>query len=168
MLPSKPELYSFLFAGGPTNAYTFTTEPGAAYLIRFRPAPYFFPDEPTWSADIYEMVIDLVREAPVRAAPDPRIGVTVVAICEDFLRKEHNVLVYICETGDGRHTARVRKFDGWFKQTGPRSFAKIDTQFPDPSGIVYYVSLIIRPGNPNFLAIMAAFQRFSAELDADK
>jgi Family of unknown function (DUF6169) len=163
----KPESYNFFRVADRPNIYSFATDAEATYAIRFKHAPHLFSREPALSAYIYEMVIDLV-EVGNKDALDLRIGPTIVAICEDFLRQEQNVLLYICETGDFRHTARARKFDSWFRQLGRRSFIKLDTQLPDPSGVIYFISLIIRLENPNFPAIIAAFKRFSDELDADK
>ncbi|WP_461108597.1 DUF6169 family protein [Spirosoma koreense] len=57
------------------------------------------------------MVIELIRPTADKLRADPAIGPTVIAICRDFFSNKERILLYICETADARHMARVRKFD---------------------------------------------------------
>lgn len=106
--------YNFRFAGGKFNSYLFATAQGAAYAVRFKPTPYLFERHPKLSEQVYELVIDLIRPTPDRPRLDPSIAVTVAAICQAFFSDKDRILLYICETADARHLARVRKFDAWF------------------------------------------------------
>ena len=163
---AKP--YNFRFAGGPTNSYFFTTIHGAAYSIKFKPTPYLFENYPEIADQVYELVVELTRTVSVRSGIDPSIAVTIAAICEDFFINKERILLYICETADVRHMARVRKFDAWFREFSYSHFLKIDTQFPDTNGITYYISLIFRLGHPHRHTIIDEFELLSRQYNSDK
>ena len=150
--------YSFRFASGGFNSYLFSTAQGAAYAVRFKPTPYLFERHPDLGEQVHELVIDLIRPTSGRPRVDPSIAVTIASICQDFFSDKDRILLYICETADARHLARVRKFDGWFRELNDLRFLKIDANFPDTNGIVYYLSLIFRLGHPHRHTIIDEFE----------
>ncbi len=158
MPKETPDAYDFLYVVGTTNVYTFTTISGAAYAVQFKPTPYLFEDTPELGKHIHELVIELVRLGERRTV-DVRIPYTIAAICRQFLAENERILLYICETADLKHLARVRKFDGWFHQFGDAEFVKLDTQFPDTNGVIYFVSLILRWKHAALHEVISAFER---------
>lgn len=99
---------------------------------------------------------------------DPRLPATIAAICQDFFSDKERILLYICETADTRHLARVRKFDAWFREFNDFRFLKIDTNFPDINGVVYYVSLIFRLAHPYRHTIIDEFELLARQYNEDK
>ena len=160
--------YSFKFTEEPTNTYLFTTDHGAAYAIRFKFTPYLFENHPDISDQVYELVVERIRPAPIRADSDPAIAVTVATICEDFVSDKERILLYICETADARHLARVRKFDAWFREFNDFGFLKLDANFPDVNDVTYCTSLIFRWTHPQRHLIMDEFEVLAKRYNTDK
>ena len=160
--------YSFQFAGGLSNTYLFTTIYGAAYAVKFKPTPYLFENNSELADQVYELVIELLRPSSTRSGLDPFIAVTIIDICKDFFADKERILLYICETADARHMARVRKFDAWFRAFTDSRFLKIDTQFPDSNGTTHYVSLIFRLGHPHRHSIIDEFELLAQRYNTNK
>lgn len=163
-----PSAYDFLLVSDSTNVYTFTTDTRAAYAVQFKPTPYLFDDAPELGEHIYELIIELLRPGEGRAGIDARVSYTIAAICSQFLTEHQRMLLYICETADYRHLARVRKFDGWFRLFGASEFVKLDTQFPDTNGVIYFVSLVVRWKHESLHEVISAFERLSDQYQTDK
>ena len=160
--------YSFQFTGGLSNTYLFTTIYGAAYAIKFKPTPYLFKNNSELADQVYELVIELLRSSSTRSGLDPFIAVTIVDICKDFFADKERILLYICETADARHMARVRKFDAWFREFKDSHFVKIDVNFPDVSNITYYMSLIFRWNHPQRHTIIDEFESLAQHYNTNK
>ena len=45
---------------------------------------------------------------------DPKVRETIIAIIENFFMESQEVMLYICETGDGKQSMRSRLFEYWF------------------------------------------------------
>ena len=56
----------------------------------------------------------IVEKNGSRFLKDPLVKETVWAIIEVFFRENSNVLLYVCDTSDGRQASRDRLFDIWF------------------------------------------------------
>ena len=146
----------------------FETSNEVVYQIRFKPTPYFFRHHPDLGQEVFELVVDVVFSSTTKIPLDPRISATVAAVCQDFFADKERILLYICETADARHLARVRKFDAWFREFNDFHFLKIDTNFPDTNGITYYVSLIFRLGHPHRHTIIDEFELLARHYTEDK
>ena len=104
--------YEFEYVGGASNSYVFETTNKVTYQVKFKSTPYLFVNFPALGEQVYELVIELVyRPTTDKLRADPAIGPTVLAICRDLFANKERILLYICETADARHLARVRKFD---------------------------------------------------------
>lgn len=99
---------------------------------------------------------------------DAFIPATIAAVCEDFVSNRERILLYICETADARHMARVRKFDAWFCEFNGFQFLKLDANFPDANNITYYVSLIFRSNHPNRHVIIDEVNLLAQRYNMDK
>ena len=168
MQHDTPEPYPFTFTGEPTDIYTFRTVSGAVYAVRFKHTPYLFDSAPVIAEQVYELVIEQVRAPAGRSGSDETIAVTVATICKNFFQDHERILLYICETADFRHLARVRKFDGWFRQFNDHHYLKLDTQFPDSDGVTYFVSIIFQWGHPHLHTIIDAFENLSEQYNEGK
>ncbi|MBD2756414.1 DUF6169 family protein [Spirosoma validum] len=161
--------YEFEYVGGASNSYVFETTNEVTYQVKFKPTPYLFVNFPKLGEQVYELVIELVyRPTADKLRADPAIGPTVLAICRDFFANKERILLYICETADARHLARVRKFDAWFREFTTSKFLKLDIQFPDTNGLTYYISLIFRRNHPDRHIIIDEFDVLAQQYDPDK
>ena len=95
---------------------------------------------------------------------DAKIMLTVGAIIEEFFTKNQSVMLYICDTSDGRQAARDRKFLTWFdiaenkkKYTLLHCTARFD-------GTGYFTAILIRNDNPDFDDIIKAYEDFRRQI----
>lgn len=160
--------YKFEYVGGLSNAYVFETINDVVYQIKFKPTPYLFPNHPEVGEDVFELVIDVVHSQRRKVPSDAFLPATIAVICEHFVSNKERILLYICETSDARHLARVRKFDAWFREFGDSNYLKIDANFPDVNNITYYVSLIFRLNHPGRHMIIDEFNLLAQRYDTDK
>lgn len=136
--------------------------------VKFKPTPYLFPSYPALGQESFELVIDVIYSRSGKIPSDAFIPATIAAICEDFVSSRERILLYICETADARHLARVRKFDAWFREFNDFHFLKIDANFPDANNITYYVSLIFRSDHPDRHIIIDEVNLLTQRYDTDK
>lgn len=141
--------YEFTLVGGPKNVYSFQTVNGISYEITFKPTFYLFGEDSLFSPFTYEFSIILVNNPLDREPPaDLKIPPTIAAIFAEFFKNApQTVIVYICDSSDGRQLFRKRKFDRWFEYY-KGAFIKIDTSFDEADGTNYPVSLILKGNNP--------------------
>lgn len=111
--PIEPYEYSFI--GDPFNSYFFTTLDTITYEIKFIPSTEYFSAYPDLESDAFEMTIS-IADNPIgnRLPSDKRTAPTIFAIFEDFFLPKTQIIVFICDSSDGRAKARHRKFGLWF------------------------------------------------------
>ena len=157
--------YEFEFVGGQQNSYSFSTYDTIRYEIKFVPSAYLFIDYVDHPVDAYEMVI-AVADNPTggRLPADALTEPTIRAIFYDFFRSKEHVIIYICDSSDGRQEARMRKFTLWYyKNIGPDMF-KMDARLPDGERYTL-LSGILSTKNPYFSQFVELFKNLA---EADK
>ncbi|MFN4146736.1 MAG: DUF6169 family protein [Runella sp.] len=55
-----------------------------------------------------------------------KIPATILSFLADFFRNQNNVLIYVCESLDGRQLARKKIFDKWFKKYATEDLEQYD------------------------------------------
>lgn len=88
--------------------YFFRTKYGALYKIGF------MPDDTIWDENAYQFLI--VNENNTTSPNDAHLKETVFCIIEGFFKANPSILLYLCETGDGKQASRNRLFIRWFKE----------------------------------------------------
>ncbi|GAB3687686.1 hypothetical protein GCM10027592_01560 [Spirosoma flavus] len=161
--------HDFSFGGGPTNSYYFANGLGIIYEIMFKPSGYLFPDNPEFNSDVYEFAIR-IEENILNIDPpsDPLLPPTIAAVFRDFFSREGAVVVYICDSSDGRQAVRFRKFNSWYSYFEGRgtTLMKIDLEFED-QGDPVYTSLILRARHPLLQQIVVAYQKLILSADSN-
>ncbi len=99
---------------------------------------------------------------------DPLIPPTIAGILLQFFEQNERILVYICESSDGRAAARKRKFDGWFEAHEGSRFSKVDLKLIDTTGEKYLTTLIVRLDNPNLAEVTLAFMQLISGYNEQK
>lgn len=149
-------------------AFQFTTVNGVFFLVEFRPTGYVF-ENVSWADSCYDFSIRPRNESTGRAPYDARTGPTIDAIFRRFFGEHDRVVIYICETADGRHEARVKKFNRWFKQFDRGEFLKLDRILHDGKlGLDFFISLIMQKNNPRRDEISTSFNQRMDEFSAEK
>lgn len=159
-------IYPFYFEGGKNNVYTFETDLGIVYSIKFKPSDYLLGDIKTAFSDyIFEFVIDMIYNPLKRNPPlDKIVSITIAGIITDFyFKQDKSVCIYICDSSDGRQSLRKRKFDDWFYSNKSLGVIKFDQLITDSKGVSYPLSVILKKDNPYFVDIIIAFNNISEE-----
>lgn len=161
--------YDFEIIEGENISYTFQTDHQFKYAIRLKLSDYIF-QESIWSHLCYEFTIDILETPSSKLPPlDNRISPTIAAIFLDFLKNKEKVILYTCETKDGKESVRARKFNIWFRQFNSEVFLKIDKSIYDKKlHITYYNSLIISINNPFKDEIIQDFNALFESLESEK
>ena len=155
--------YDYTFVGGENNSYFYITDSKIVYEVKFKNTSYVFDGYSDRKIFAYELIIT-VEENPTGKSPalDSKIPFTIASIFRDFFGKNNEqVVVYICDSSDRKQAARRRKFNQWVDVFKGDEFVKIDTEIIEPSGVVYYNSIIIRADNPLRTEITQAFINLS-------
>ncbi len=157
--------YEFEFRGSAHNIYAFSTADDIGYEIKFVPSSYLFLAYPGIDVETFEMVISVADNPTGKRLPaDKLVAPTIFAIFEDFFLTDTHVVIYICDSSDGRAQSRQRKFSGWFYGAAPATgmLAKLDRAIMDGHRVIY-LSLIMNRLHPQFAKVADVFARLGEE-----
>ncbi|MEZ0483100.1 DUF6169 family protein [Fibrella aquatica] len=153
--------YFYEFSGGDSNAYSFKTNLGIGYVVKFVPSDYLFEHVSELNIRAYEMIIAVTGTNSMGRIPaDVNIYYTVMAIFNHFFDNHEKVIIFVFDSFDKRHLARARKFTAWyykaFKQTST-DLAKLDRSIPEENGDIILLSMFIHRRHPQLGAAVDAF-----------
>lgn len=115
-----------------------------------------------WNKDAYEFGIFNVTGK--NSPNDMKLKNTVIAIIEEFFHDNPNVLLYQCETGDSKQSARARLFLRWFDDYPQKDKFFIKVVMIKDEGIENYDAIIVQKNNPNIDSIVSEFEKFAKEM----
>lgn len=130
----------------------FKTDYDVHYLVGFE------YDDSSFDFATYQLVI--INTNNKKSPRDPKVKDTIIAIIEDFFSNNENVLLYICETGDAKHSMRNRLFQYWFSAYFNKAqFTFVSASVKDEEGIINHAAIILRTDNPNMPYIVSEFSK---------
>lgn len=139
-----------------TNYYYFKTEHGVLYKVGF------MDDDTIWEKGAYQFII--ANENNVQSPNDPKVRETVFCVIEAFFRSNPEILLYLCETGDGKQAMRNRLFVRWFNKYANHQQYYLDTVEITAEGVDNFAAIIVQRNNPQFEQIINEFNEVVAEL----
>ncbi|MDZ7900233.1 MAG: DUF6169 family protein [Arcicella sp.] len=162
--------YNFKKIDSDSSEYAFVTSSGMIYSVAFVKADYYFPKNESFKNDTFELIIQLDEsQKNTWAGRDLNIPSTIAAIFKDFFKDHEKVVVFSCDTTDGKQGARNRKFDDWFKQFDDDSLLKLnETIFDIENQSQYFMSMIFSKENPHKNEIVIAFKELTKTLSEAK
>lgn len=86
--------------------YRFVTDNGVEYIA-------YFNKVPIESCVVYNFVF--AKSTVGRYGMDPRIRNTILSIISDFWDDYEEVILFVCDSSDGRSECRMRLFHYWYK-----------------------------------------------------
>ena len=89
---------------------------------------------------------------------------TVAAIIEEFFVKNQSVMLYICDTSDGRPAARDRKFLNWFEVAENKKKYTLLHCTAIFDGIGYFTAILLKNDNPDLEDIIKAFEDYKQQI----
>ncbi|MBR1469022.1 MAG: hypothetical protein IJ605_02765 [Prevotella sp.] len=129
--------------------YLFSTTKGVVYSVSFR------EEFELGGCMSYQFSLTNVNDQ--HAAYDSQIRPTVVAIIDEFFAQNLDVLLYLCDTSDGREANRNRLFIRWFERSADPSRFTIRTASTTVEGQGFYAAIIVENRNPKLQAITDDF-----------
>ena len=132
-----------------TNEYRFQTQTGTIYHVGF------IPDDNIKSCESYQFFIS--RETIHHPQKDDYVKECVLAVLDEFFNQNTSVILYICETSDGKEAARDRLFVQWYCNYHDSQQFTLKTAHVEADGVGMYTAIIIRNDNPSLQLICKEF-----------
>ena len=112
-------------------------------------------DDTIWESEAYQFII--VNENNTPSPNDPKLRNTIFCIIEDFFKANPKILLYLCETGDGKQASRNRLFVRWFGEYAKKHLYYFDTVEMESDGIENFAAIIVQKANPQLNEIVEVF-----------
>ena len=133
-----------------TNLYKFVSDYDVSFSVGFE------KNDLLESGESYQFA--LTNYEGKKSPRDPKVRNTILAIVEEFFKKNEAALLYICETGDGMQKMRNRLFQFWFGIYGENEeYLFLPQIVYDEEDNENYAALIIRRDNPKFNDLVTEF-----------
>ncbi len=139
--------------------YKVWTENGRDFLIEtYRGQIYvigFMDDYSIWPSGAYQFTINNQNNQP--SPLDLKLRETILLLIEAFFTANPDILLYICETGDGRQAFRSRLFIRWFNTYAGREDYVMRTAEVVEDKTKNFAALIVQKSNPRLNEILLEF-----------
>lgn len=139
--------------------YKVWTENGCDYLIETGRGQIFvigfMDDYSIWPTGAYQFTITNQSHQP--SPLDQKLRETILLLIEAFFAANPDILLYICETGDGRQAFRSRLFIRWFNNYAGRNAYVMQTAEVQEGKTKNFAALIVQKSNPRLAEILADF-----------
>ena len=139
------------------EGFIFHTDSGIHYRVSFDEE-----DIVLGGCRTYQLILQKVERA--HAPHDPKIEETVLAIINEFFRSNQHVLLYVCDTSDGREGSRNRLFLRWFEHHSAHGRFTICTANATIEDEMVYIAIIVDNNNPQLQAITHDFDETAKAL----
>ncbi|MDD5861295.1 MAG: DUF6169 family protein [Prevotella sp.] len=108
--------------------------------------------------DTFVYQFSIINGNNKKSPNDKKVRGTIIAILENFFRQNNEVMLYICETGDGKQAMRNRLFGYWFNhyKRGWKLVMMSATLY-DEDGIENDTAIILRQDHPKLSEIIKKF-----------
>ncbi len=142
------------------SPYKVWTENGRDYFVEtshdmlFRIG--FMDDFSIWSTGAYQFTINNESQQP--SPNDPKLKNTIFRIIEAFFAANPDILLYICDTGDGKQEFRSILFVRWFNSYAKRDEYLMKTAEVQEGDTKNFAALIVQKNNPRIDEIVAEFE----------
>ena len=141
------------------SSYKVWTENGSDYNIETSRGQIFvvgfMDDYSIWQTGAYQFTISNQNRQP--SPLDQRLRETILLLIEAFFSANPDILLYICETGDGRQALRSRLFVRWFNTYSERDAYVMQTVEILEGKTRNFAALIVQKSNPRLEEILSEF-----------
>jgi len=137
------------------SVFVFATKHGISYTVGF------IPDTSFMEKGVYQFF--LTKTSGKKGRKDDDISETVRVIIEEFFAQEESVMLYICDTADGRQASRDRLFRAWFHSYIESASYTMCTDTMTIDNVRYFSSIILRIDHPLHNQVLNKFHDFIVE-----
>lgn len=103
----------------------------------------------------YQIIIRKIEDT--RSPHDPKVETTILAIVNEFFRSNLEILLYLCDSSDGREASRNRLFMHWFEKNAEPGRFTIKQAHTEIEGQGIFIAIIVENRNPKLKAITEEF-----------
>ncbi len=139
--------------------YKVWTENGRDFLIETNRGQIFvigfMDDYSIWPTGAYQLTINNQSHKP--SPLDEKLRETIFLLIEAFFTANPDILLYICDTGDGRQVFCSRLFVRWFNIYSGRDAYVMRTAEVQEGKTKNFAALIVQKTNPRLQEILAEF-----------
>lgn len=139
--------------------YKVWTENGCDFLVETSKGHLFvigfMDDYSIWPTGAYQFTINNQSHQP--SPLDYKLRETILLLIEAFFDSNPDILLYICETGDGRQAFRSRLFVRWFNNYSRRDAYVMQTVEVEEGNTRNFAALIVQKSNPRLSEILSEF-----------
>ncbi len=140
--------------------YKVWTKEGRDYLIETSRGQIFvigfMDDYSIWQTGAYQFTINNQSHRP--SPLDYKLRETILLLIEAFFKANPDILLYICETGDGKQAMRSRLFIRWFNTYSHRDAYILETAEVMEGETKNFAALIVQKSNPRLTEIVSEFR----------
>ena len=137
------------------NIFIFRNKYGIVYSAGFIQDTSFMDD------GVYQFF--LINKSHRIGRKDEDIYETVRVIIEEFFAQKESVMLYICDTTDGRQASRDRLFRAWFHSYVESASYTMCTDTMEIDNIRYFSSVLLRNNHPMLNQVLSKFHNFIRE-----
>ena len=141
------------------NIFMFETKYGITYSAGFVKDTSFMGD------GVYQFF--LTKTSSKKGGKDEDIFETVKVIIEEFFAQEESIMLYICDTADGRQASRDRLFRAWFHSYVESASYSMYTDTMTIDNVRYISSVLMRKDYPMLTQVLIKFHNFIQEHNQD-
>lgn len=135
-----------------SGTFAFGTET-AKYIVGF------VEDQTILDSGVYQFFIENTDSS--KNTLSNKVYKTIVVIIEEFFKENDSAILYICDTSDGKQSARDRLFSMWFNSYEGHFNYTLSRVSMQIDGIDYYASILISNSNPSYAEVLSAFKDFT-------
>lgn len=139
------------------NSFLFRTQYGLIYNVGFSQDTLLPSIE-----NVYHFYI--VNKDDSHFRYDPLLFKTIEAIIMAFFEQEPNVLLYFCDTLDGRQSFRNRLFKSWFDRYPGKEHYTLVNKSITYDDVSYFGAIILRKSHPDHDLIVRQFITYVDDL----
>ena len=143
------------------DEFMFQTDLGIHYSISFSKE-----DIVLGGCVTYQLIIRKIEE--VKSQHDPKVEATILSIIREFFRSNLEVMLYLCDTSDGREETRNRLFLSWFERYAQNNQFTICKAHTKIEGEGLFFCIVVENRNPKLKAITEDFKDKAAMLTGEK
>ena len=140
------------------GVYVFQTDTGIIYSILFK------PDMDIAGCPSYQFVID--RQSNNKVSHSKWVKDTIISIILGFFENNNDILLYICDTDDGREANRNRLFIKWFTEAADKSLFTIKLAHCKVEHITFYGAIVLMKTHHQYDKILKEFEMMTENLSA--
>lgn len=100
----------------------------------------------------------IINESNTPSPLDNKLRDTIFCIIGAFFDANPEILLYICETGDGKQEFRSRLFVRWFNSYAGKDVYVLETAEIQEGKTKNFAALIVQKSNPRLSEIIAEFK----------